>query len=133
MEWYFAQPPAQPPAMAPVQRPAQPSAQPPAQPSTRGPSAAQTQPKEVVVLGDSTTKDLSGYLMTKMTKHRAKITNHSLSGCNTDEIGILSQTLCLRKPDILVLHCGTNDLYPKSGRDTEATIYVAKSEDQFYF
>ena len=72
--------------------------------------------KDIIILGDSTTKNLDGF---KMSSAKYKVTTHSLSGCNTAEMEILSQALCLRKPDILYIHSGTNDLYPKSGRDTE--------------
>ena len=128
--------PVQPPAQLPAQTPVQLTETPPvpgqqaSQARRNAPPAAPTPPKEVLVLGDSITKDLNAYKMTKMARHKAKITTHSLSGCNTDEMDLLSRTLCLRKPDILILHCGTNDLFPKSGRDTEGTHYVAKTETQ---
>jgi len=68
--------------------------------------------------------------MTKMAKNKVTFTSHSLSGCNTDEMAILAKSLCLRKPSALVIHCGTNDLYPRSGNDTKNSANLAKSENQ---
>ena len=85
--------------------------------SNRG-SSGQKRRKEVIVIGDSTTRDLNGYLMSRKD---FRVTNHSLSGCNVEEMNLLARSLCTRKPDILVLHVGTNSLYPKSGRDTESS------------
>ena len=91
-------------------------------------SGANERPKkEVIIIGDSTTKDLNGF---KLSRKQFHVTAHSLSGCNTDEMMLLTRALCLRKPDTLILHVGTNDLYPKSGRDTESSNKPALSEPE---
>ena len=72
-------------------------------------SATKKPKKSVIILGDSTTKDLKGWLMRK-THH---VTTHSLSGCTLKEIPHLCRALCERNPAILIVACGTNSLFSK--------------------
>ena len=73
--------------------------------------------KEIVILGDSMLKDIKGWRMSRT----HNITSHSLSGCNNHQLLHMCRALCERKPqpDLVLVHCGTNSLFPKSGRDTQ--------------
>ena len=83
--------------------------------------------KEVVVVGDSMIKELNGFMMGRK---NFRVTTHSLPGANISEMKLLTRTLCIRKPQTLVIHVGTNDLYPKSGRETETIQRTPLSEEE---
>ena len=85
--------------------------------STQNKTSQNKKPKKhIIILGDSIVKNLDGF---KMSRKGYNVTTHSLPGGNTAEMEVLSQAMALRKPDAIFLHCGTNDLFPKSGRDTQ--------------
>ena len=82
--------------------------------------------RKIVILGDSTLKDLAGWKMSKT----HQITCHSLSGCNNSELLHLSRALCERKPDILILGCGTNSMYPKIDPVTKQPTNIPMSPEE---
>ena len=70
--------------------------------------------KEVVVLGDSLLKNLKGHLMSR---RKFRVTNVSISGMKLDELTNMARGLCVRKPQVLFLACGTNSLFPKDSNE----------------
>ena len=68
----------------------------------------------MVVLGDSLLKNLKGHLMSR---RKFRVTNVSISGMKLDELTNMARGLCVRKPQVLFLACGTNSLFPKDSND----------------
>lgn len=60
------------------------------------------------IVGDSVTRDLKGWMMSR----HYRVTCHSLSGCNNEEMVNLCRAVCGLKPDYLIIHVGTNSLFP---------------------
>ena len=52
---------------------------------------------------------LKGHLMSR----KNKVMCHSIGAMNMDELVDVSRGLCRREPDVLIVVCGTNSLYPK--------------------
>ena len=82
--------------------------------------------KQIIIVGDSMTRDLKGWLMSK--KH--KVTTHSLSGCKNSEMEHLCRALCQRQPSHLIVHCGSNSLYPKVEEGDNQSQEVPMTPDQ---
>ena len=78
--------------------------------------------KEVVILGDSLVKNLKGHLMCR---RKFKVTNVSISGMKLDEVTDMARGLCVRKPQVLFIACGTNSLFPKNSSDAMSPTDVA--------
>ena len=67
----------------------------------------QPEKKKIFIIGDSLTKELKGYKMSKI--HR--VSCFSISGGNIEEMVHFCRALCSRKPNEIIIHCGTNLLY----------------------
>ena len=81
--------------------------------------------KEVIIVGDSMLKGIDGF---KTSRKNFRVTAEALAGATVDEIEGLARGLATRKPDAMILHVGTNDLYPKSGRDTQDSTKSPRTE-----
>ena len=71
--------------------------------------------RDVIVLGDSMVKNLKGHLMSRKD---CRVTCVSISGMNLDEATEVTRGLCARKPDVILVTCGTNSLFPKMSSET---------------
>ena len=84
----------------------------------------QNQRKNVVIIGDSILNGLSEQGLRK--RHNVKIRAHS--GATSLDIKDHIRPIVRRKPDCVLVHCGTNDLTKKDGIDTIETIKEIISE-----
>ena len=66
--------------------------------------------KSICVLGDSIVKDIKPYLMKKAIPACSKMWIKSFSGATTECMNDYVTPSLKSKPDIVLLHCGTNDL-----------------------
>ena len=76
------------------------------------------QRKNVTIIGDSILNGLSEQGLRK--KHNVKIRAHS--GATSYDIKDHMRPIARRKPDYIIVHCGTNDLTKKDGINTLETI-----------
>ena len=76
------------------------------------------QRKNVTIIGDSILNGLSEQGLRK--KHNVKIRAHS--GATSYDIKDHMRPIARRKPDCIIVHCGTNDLTKKDGINTLETI-----------
>ena len=85
--------------------------------------------KDIIVMGDSMIKGLKGHLMSR----RNKVTCYSISKLNMDELVNVARGLCVRKPHVLLVTCGTNSLFPQcfspSGNGGTPTSDALEPED----
>ena len=56
------------------------------------------------------------------------VTSHSLSGMNIDQLVHMCRPVCTGNPSLLIIHCGTNSLYPKNVPDTETRKAMTPEE-----
>ena len=73
---------------------------------------------------------LKGVDAYKTSRKNFRVTTQVLSGGTVDEIDGLARALAMRKPHTMILHVGTNDLYPKSGRDTQVSAKPPRTEKE---
>ena len=79
-------------------------------------NATRSRRREVIIIGDSMVKNLKGHLMSRK---NCRITCVSISGMNMDEVTEVTRGLCARRPDVILVTCGTNSLFPKRTSGTE--------------
>ena len=84
----------------------------------------QNERKNVVIIGDSILNGLSEQGLRK--QHNVRIRAHS--GATSLDIKDHIRPIMRRKPDCVLVHCGTNDLTNKDGIDTIETIKEIISE-----
>ena len=84
----------------------------------------QRQRKNVVIIGDSILNGLNEHGLKK--RHNVRIRAHS--GATSLDIKDHIRPIMRRKPDCVLLHCGTNDLTNKDGIDKVETIKEIMSE-----
>ena len=72
--------------------------------------ASRSRKREVLIIGDSLVKNLKGHLMSRK---NCRVTCVSISGMNLDEVTEVTRGLCARRPDVILVTCGTNSLFPK--------------------
>ena len=73
---------------------------------------------------------LKGVDAYRTSRKNFRVTTQVLSGGTVDEIDGLARALATRKPHAMILHVGTNDLYPKSGRDTQVSAKPPRTEQE---
>jgi len=98
------------------------TAKPPAPPSSNS-----TARKNVIIVGDSMLKGVDSY---KTSRKTFRVTTQVLSGGTIGEIDGVARALATRSPHAMILHVGTNDLYPKSGSDTQDSTRSPRTEKE---
>lgn len=84
--------------------------------------------KVVAIMGDSMLKNVHGY---KLSSQEQKVVVKSFSGAKTECMNHYIVPTLKLKPDVVVLHCGTNDLKSKQPEEiSENIIDLAKSVSQ---
>ena len=85
--------------------------------------------KNVVIIGDSILNGLSEQGLRK--RHIVRIRAHS--GATSLDIKDHIRPIMRRKPDCVLVHCGTNDLSNKDGIDTIETIkeIISEAKDEY--
>ena len=81
--------------------------------------------KNICVVGDSMLKNITGTGLSK--DHTVKIRPHP-GAIAVDMIGYLKPELC-HKPDIIILHCGTNDITSDVNTVKKITKLVKEIEE----
>ena len=80
--------------------------------------------KEILVIGDSLLKGVDAF---KTSRAKFKITKQVISGGNTEEIASVARAMAAtRKPHAIIIHAGTNNLYPRSPRPSETEKVIAE-------
>ena len=85
--------------------------------------------KIVVILGDSIIKEVQGYKLSKSIDDERHVIVKSYSGATTNDMKHHMIPNIEKKPDQVILHCGTNDLSSDDSADaiTDNIISVAQS------
>ena len=80
--------------------------------------------KEILVIGDSLLKGVDAF---KTSRARFKISKQVISGGNTEEIASVARAMAAtRKPHAIIIHTGTNNLYPRSPHPLETEKVIAE-------
>lgn len=91
------------------------------------PSSSSIARKNVIIIGDSMLKGVDSY---KTSRKTFRVTTQVLSGGTVGEINGLARAVATRNPHAMILHVGTNDLYPKSGSDTQDSTRSPRTEKE---
>ena len=76
-------------------------------------TSAQKRPKTTEILGDSIIKGIQGHTMKEAINHSENVFVRSFAGANTDVMNSYVCPTIKRRPNRIILHCGTNDLRSK--------------------
>ena len=79
-----------------------------------------------VILGDSMVKHVYGWELKEKCGDNCNVYVKSFPGATTKDMYSYSQPSIERKPDIAILHVGTNDLVTRRGEEMKSEVEIAK-------
>ena len=85
--------------------------------------------RTVSIIGDSMLKDVKGYNMKKNLPSNTKVYVRSNSGATTEDMFDYANPTKKFKPDLYIVHCGTNDLRSKKDPSEIANNIVKLASD----
>ena len=86
----------------------------------------------ITIIGDSLLKDLKSYELKKAMNYNANVYVKCFSGATVEGMESYIIPMIKRKPDVAILHCGTNNLHNKTEKPKVISDKILKLEKSIH-
>ena len=82
--------------------------------------------RSAVIFGDSIVKNIYGWKLKEKCGHNENVYVKCFNGANIKDMHSYAKPSLARKPNVVILHIGTNDLSPKRNEEEKSAVQIAQ-------